>query len=149
MAEAQARKAEDAMKKLINEVDLQYLRKIQANMHRCAARCCDSTTDSMEQVHNCVQKCSVTLKEAEAIVQNEFNSTQERFQRCVMDCNDTVRDRIGTSPTESEMVKHQNDFESCASKCVDKHVALLPTMMKRMKELLASKQQSSALYYPS
>ncbi|BES92358.1 Eukaryotic protein of unknown function (DUF842) [Nesidiocoris tenuis] len=149
MVDAQARKAEDAMKKIIDEIDQQHLRKIQANMHRCAARCCDSTTDSMEQVQNCVQQCSVTLKQAEAIVQNEFTSTQNRFQRCVMECNDAVKDRMGPSPSESEMPKYQSEFENCASKCVDKHVALLPTMMKRMKELLASKQQNSALYYPS
>lgn len=45
-------------------------------MHRCAARCCDNNTDSMEQVHQCVQNCSSGLTEAEHFVKQEFSTVQ-------------------------------------------------------------------------
>ncbi|KAK9505603.1 hypothetical protein O3M35_009615 [Rhynocoris fuscipes] len=149
MVDQQSRKIEDAMKKIVNEIDTDYLRKMQANMHRCAARCCDNSTDSMEQVHRCVQNCSASLTEAENFVKQEFNTVQNRLQRCIMECNDEIRDKAGPSPTDSDMNRYTAEFEKCATKCVDKHIEQLPAMLKRMKEVLKNKQQSSALYYPS
>ncbi|XP_073992035.1 protein FAM136A-like [Rhodnius prolixus] len=149
MVEQQSRRVEDAMKKIVNEIDTEYLRKMQANMHRCAARCCDNNTDSMEQVHQCVQNCSSGLTEAEHFVKQEFSTVQNRLQRCIMDCNDEIRDKAGPTPSDTDMDKYGAVFEKCAIKCVDKHVEQLPAMLKRMKEVLKKKQHSSALYYPS
>lgn len=45
-------------------------------MHRCAAKCCDNTTSSMQEVHSCVERCSTLLKDVEHYVQNEFGTVQ-------------------------------------------------------------------------
>jgi len=51
-----------------------------------------------------------------------------------MDCQDVVRDRTGLNASESEMAKHRRDIEQCIVKCGDAHIALLPLMMKRIRE---------------
>lgn len=145
----QQKRIEDATKRLVHEIDAEYLRRMQAVMHRCAARCCEDKTSSMESVHRCIQNCSVPLTEAQNYVQEEFSSCQNRLQRCVLECNDTIKDKMGASPSETEVKKYNLEFENCAIKCVDKHVEVLPSMMKRMKDVLSKKQQQSALYYPS
>jgi len=33
--------------------------------------------------------------------------------------------------------RYSKDFEQCAVKCVDGHLGLLPTVLKKMKEVLA------------
>ena len=61
---------------------------------------------------------------------------QNRLQRCAMDCQDRIRDRLPPNATEADISVHRADLERCAIKCADDHVALVPNMMKRMKEML-------------
>jgi len=56
-----------------------------------------------------------------------------------MDCQDAVRDRVGKNASETEMAKHRSDAEKCIVKCGDSHIALLPVMMKRIKETIQHK----------
>lgn len=67
-------------------------------------------------------------------------SLQNRLQRCVMECNDKIKDHMGPNPTQSEVDKFSADFESCATKCVDTYCDLLPALEKTMKKVLGSKQ---------
>jgi len=53
-----------------------------------------------------------------------------------MDCQDAVRDKMNKNASESEMAKHRHDIEQCVVKCGDAHIALLPVMMKRIKETI-------------
>jgi len=53
-----------------------------------------------------------------------------------MDCQDIVRDKMSKNASESEMAKHRRDIEQCVVKCGDSHIALLPVMMKRIKETI-------------
>ncbi|XP_069703624.1 protein FAM136A isoform X4 [Periplaneta americana] len=59
------------------------------------------------------------------------------LQRCVMQCNDEIRDKIGPNSTDAEMSQHTLAFERCAAKCVDSHLGLIPTIMKKMSEVLS------------
>ncbi|XP_069703625.1 protein FAM136A isoform X5 [Periplaneta americana] len=106
-------------------------------MHRCAAKCCDNNDLSVERVHHCVENCSVELNNAQKYVQGEFEHLQNRLQRCVMQCNDEIRDKIGPNSTDAEMSQHTLAFERCAAKCVDSHLGLIPTIMKKMSEVLS------------
>jgi len=45
-------------------------------MHRCAAKCCDNGTLSIERVHQCVENCSAPLNNAQKYVQGEFEHLQ-------------------------------------------------------------------------
>lgn len=40
-------------------------------------------------------------------------------------------------PNDDDVAKFGDQFDRCAIKCVDKHVGLIPTMMKTMKAVLA------------
>lgn len=104
MVEQQRQRIEQEMSKMINELDLEYLRKMQATMHRCAAKCCDNREISLESVQKCVENCSSPLNYAQNYVQRELEQLQNKLQRCVMDCNDDIRVKMGPNPTESEVV---------------------------------------------
>lgn len=45
------------------------------------------------------------------------------------------------NPTETEISKYTDQFERCAVKCVDKHVSLIPNMLKTIKAVLAKGPQ--------
>lgn len=53
-----------------------------------------------------------------------------------MGCQDVVRDKISRNASESEMVKHSSDVEQCVVKCGDAHIALIPLMMRRIRETI-------------
>ncbi|KAL1501881.1 hypothetical protein ABEB36_007122 [Hypothenemus hampei] len=103
MVEQQRQRIEQEMTKMINELDLQFLRKMQADMHRCAAVCCDNNKDSLERVQKCVENCSASLTWAQTYVQRELEGLQNKLQRCVMDCNDEIRVKLGPNPTDTEV----------------------------------------------
>ncbi|XP_022817070.1 protein FAM136A [Spodoptera litura] len=138
MVEAQKFRIEQEMTNLVNELDKSYLRKMQGDMHRCAAKCCDDPQTSLERVHGCIENCTSSLNQANNYVQGEINHLQNRLQRCVMDCNDHARDRLGPDPSQETIDKCTIEFEKCAVKCVDKHIAIIPSMLKTMKAVLAS-----------
>lgn len=72
-------------------------------MHLCAARCCDSQNLSLEQVQQCVERCSSSVNQAQNYVQKEMEHSQQRLQRCIMECNDTIRDQMGPAPSDSDV----------------------------------------------
>ncbi|KAI4468234.1 hypothetical protein MML48_2g00004013 [Holotrichia oblita] len=143
MVEQQRQRVEQEMTKMVNELDKEYLRRMQADMHRCAAKCCDNTSVSLESVQRCVENCGNPLTKAQGYVQKELENLQNRLQRCVMDCNDTVKDKMGPNPSETEINRYTLMFEGCAVKCVDKHLELIPTVMKAIKTVLTSKENQS------
>jgi len=143
MVEEQRQRIEQEMTKMINELDLKYLRKMQADMHRCAASCCDNRDNSLERVQKCVENCSVSLNWAQNYVQRELESLQNKLQRCVMDCNDDVRVKMGPNPDEKQIDKFTQMFESCATKCVDKQIGYIPSLLNKMKADLSKKDAGS------
>ncbi|EEB13138.1 conserved hypothetical protein [Pediculus humanus corporis] len=64
----------------------------------------------------------------------------EEQKRCVMSCNDRIRDKIGANANESEIARYTKEFESCAEKCVDSHLDLVPATLKKIKEILNKKE---------
>ncbi|CAB0035429.1 unnamed protein product [Trichogramma brassicae] len=140
MVEEQRKRVEEQMTKIVEDIDRTHLRKMQADMHRCAATCCDDKTSSIQRVHNCVENCSIPLNQAQQYVQGEFERVQNRLQRCVMECNDKIKDQMGPNPTQSQVNQYSTEFEKCATKCVDTYCDLLPQLEKTMKSFLASKQ---------
>ncbi|KAJ0057186.1 hypothetical protein NL108_002134, partial [Boleophthalmus pectinirostris] len=47
-----------------------------SRMFKCSAECCDRSTDSMTQVHQCIERCHTPLAQAQALVTSEM----EKFQ---------------------------------------------------------------------
>ncbi|MBZ3876718.1 Protein FAM136A [Sciurus carolinensis] len=107
----------------------------QGLMFRCSASCCEDSQASMQQVHQCIERCHAPLAQAQALVTSELEKFQDRLARCTMHCNDKAKDSIDAGSKELQ-VKRQLD--SCVTKCVDDHMHLIPTMTKKMKESLSS-----------
>ncbi|XP_045472747.1 protein FAM136A-like [Harmonia axyridis] len=137
MVEEQRQRIEQEMTKMINELDLLYIRKIQGDMHRCAAKCCDNNKISLEGVQKCVENCSTTLNWTQNYVQTNLNMFQNKLQRCVMDCNDDIKVKMGPNPNDSEVDKFTALFENCAKNCVDRQMEYLPSLLKKMKRDIA------------
>ncbi len=58
-----------------------------------------------------------------------------------MDCSDKVRDKLGPKSSDAEVSRYRGELESCVVACADKHIALIPAMMKRMKDVLEEQQK--------
>ncbi|XP_072835266.2 protein FAM136A isoform X1 [Pogona vitticeps] len=103
-------------------------------MFRCSAACCEDGKASMQQVHQCIERCHAPLAQAQAVVTQELERFQDRLTRCTMHCNDKAKDTFDAG-TKEQQVKQQ--LETCVTKCVDDHIHLIPSMTKKMKETLA------------
>jgi len=109
---------------------------MQGDMHRCASRCCDDSSSSIDKVHGCIEQCSVPLQKAQHYVQTQMSDIQERLQRCVMQCQDKIKDKVGPDTTEGEVQAYKAQFEECAIKCVDDSINTLPDHTQRIKDRL-------------
>ena len=78
--------------------------------------------------------CPIT---SSSYVQNELERLQNRLQRCVLDCNDQIKDKISTNLSEDQIAKYTGEFDRCAIKCVDTTVDIIPSLFKTMKSVLA------------
>ena len=54
-----------------------------------------------------------------------------------MDCNDSIKDRLGLTPSQNEFNIVNEDFEKCAIKCVDNYCDLLPVLERTLKNIFA------------
>ncbi|KAK7111085.1 hypothetical protein V1264_014860 [Littorina saxatilis] len=128
---AQAR-VQKAVFTMVSSLDKEGLRKLQAEMYRCSTKCCEDNNSSLEEVQNCIDQCSTKVNRAQNFIQGEIQVYQDRLQRCVMGCEDKVRDRISSTTNQEDMAKFRKEVEACAVKCADEHVALIPGMTKKM-----------------
>lgn len=103
MTNAAQEKIQEHIQKMIKDLDKTSLRKMQvsrldgtsvyfiiiintfyffffltnkADMHRCAANCCDQMQLPIEEVHNCVSKCSNELNKAQSYISKELTNFQ-------------------------------------------------------------------------
>lgn len=87
-------------------------------------------------MRKCKHPEAIKISFSSRFVQSELERTQNRLQRCVMDCNDTIKDKVPQNPSENEIAKYTSLFERCAVKCVDSTIELLPALFKSMKSVL-------------
>ncbi|XP_036983192.2 protein FAM136A [Artibeus jamaicensis] len=137
MADLQQLRVQEAVDSMVKTLEKENIRKMQALMFRCSASCCEESKSSMQQVHQCIERCHAPLAQAQALVTRELEKFQDRLARCTMHCNDKAKDSIDAGNKELQ-VKRQ--LESCVTKCVDDHMNLIPSMTKKMKESLSSIQ---------
>ncbi|XP_074641576.1 protein FAM136A-like [Tubulanus polymorphus] len=135
MDQAQNR-VQTAVTETLNELDKTHLRKMQASMYRCSTKCCEDNYYSMEDVQRCLEQCSRPVQSAQQYIQGEMENFQNRLQRCAMDCQDRIRDKLGPNTSDVDSSKLRKEMEACVLKCADSHAGLLPNMMKKIKETL-------------
>jgi len=138
MAEAAQSRVQSAMKDFINEIDRSKLRGLQRGMHMCAADCHADTMSSMDEVHRCVERCQTPAQRAQQYVQSELEHFQESLSRCVLQCQDEVKDKVGPNTSEGEISKYRREFETCAISCCDKNIQKLPNLLIKLKAAFES-----------
>jgi len=138
MAEQAQSRVQSAMKEFINEIDRSKLRGLQRGMHLCAADCHGDSMSSMDEVHRCVERCQAPTQKAQQYVQSELERFQESLSRCVLQCQDEVKDKVGPNTSEGEISKYRREFETCAISCCDKNIQKLPNLMIKLKAAFES-----------
>jgi len=126
---------EEFVNKIQDEIsvfDREYLRKIQGDMFRCSAHCCDNKDSSQQEIQRCLDKCSGPALKADKFMQEQMQEMQDRFQRCAMSCADKVKDRARSGESTSE--RSRVEMETCVAKCGEEMMNLLPTFTKRIRE---------------
>ncbi|RWS12110.1 protein FAM136A-like protein [Dinothrombium tinctorium] len=144
MNAAQSR-VQDGIQKLVEDLDKDCLRKMQAQMHRCAAECCEKPSLSINDAQTCITRCSEPLSKAQNYVQYELNRYQSRLERCVHQCQDSIKDKITPNASQQEMDAFKKQFEQCALKCVDTNIDLIPNLFKKMREVIKSGKYENQL----
>ncbi|XP_010734715.2 protein FAM136A [Larimichthys crocea] len=138
MAEAHQARMQNEVEEMVQSLERDHIRKMQGRMFRCSADCCDRPSDSMSQVHQCIDRCHTPLAKAQALVTSELEKFQDRLTRCTMHCNDKAKDMFDSGAKEPAV---RSLVERCVGSCVDDHVNLIPSMTRRLKDNLDSIQQ--------
>lgn len=97
-------------------------------MFSCGLECLDDK-NSVKQAENCIDNCGRVMHTAMNIVQKEVNSFQGRIDRCLMDCQDSVRH------TKDESVAREK-FDKCSDACIMKFISVVPEVVKSLTENL-------------
>nr|XP_015197242.1 PREDICTED: protein FAM136A isoform X1 [Lepisosteus oculatus] len=138
MAEAQQARMQSAVDEMVQGLERDHIRKMQGLMFQCSARCCERASDSMTQVHQCIERCHAPLAQAQSLVTTELERFQDRLARCTMHCNDKAKDAFESGAKEAAV---RGQLERCVGGCVDEHLSLLPSVTRRLKDSLASIKQ--------
>lgn len=138
MAEAHQGRVQAVVEEMVQSLERDHIRKMQGRMFKCSAECCDRSTDSMTQVHQCIETCHTPLAQAQALVTSEMEKFQDRLARCTMHCNDKAKDLFDSGAKEPAV---RSLMDRCVATCVDDHISLIPSMTRRLKENLDSIRQ--------
>ena len=72
------------------------------------------------------------------IDQFKWRNFQESLNRCVLTCQDQVKDKVTPSTPEAEVNKFRSEFEACAIRCCDDKVNTLPTLSRKVEQTFKS-----------
>jgi len=111
---------------MLEEVEYTKLRPMRKEAFLNMAKCCDGPL-SREAFQGCLQRAGHAEERAQGVLQQEVNIFQDRLQRAVAACQDEVRDRGLTN--QDRISAH---FDRCLCKVLDKHIAMVPTIQKRI-----------------
>ncbi|XP_046399247.1 protein FAM136A-like [Ischnura elegans] len=139
MQEEKKSLVESGLKKLVSDVDKSFLRKMEEKMYLCSAKCCESRDSSYEEVRSCVDRCSAPVMNAQNTVRGELEYFQIRLQRCVNQCHDDIQHKMSATPDAEEVERATKLFDSCAAKCFDDHVSLLPGLLQKISQKVQGK----------
>ena len=138
MAQDAQNRVQNAMRDFINAVDRNHLRNMEREMHLCAADCCSNQSASINEVIECKERCEINTRKAQVFVQGELERFQESLSRCVLSCQDDIKDKVTPNTPQSEIEKYRAEFDACAIKCCDSNVGRLPVLSKKIMDSLNS-----------
>lgn len=128
MSEELGSQIQDMFRNIYDAADRKYMRPIKRQMFKCGIDCMDDKY-SVKQAEQCIDDCGQTMHQAMNILQTEANAFQGRIDRCLMDCQDQVRN-------ERDEAKAKRTFDGCAEKCVNQFAPTVPEVVKNLCEKL-------------
>lgn len=131
--QASKAKVDEEVSKMVDDVDRNAFRKMQRDMYLCSAKCCENSHYKMVDVQSCAERCSQAVQQGQNYIQQELGDFLDRLQRCGMQCQDDLKDRLGASIGGPQTDILRKELEGCLLKCTDKHLALIPSISKRIK----------------
>ena len=140
MAQEADKKVQTAVQGFINEVDKSHMRSMERQMHLCLADCCSRSETSINDVHACKDRCEAPFQRAQSFLHSELERFQQSLSRCILSCQDDIKDKVSPSTPEADKEKYRLEFETCGIKCCDTNVGKLPNLTKRVIESLKSEQ---------
>lgn len=72
-------------------------------MFRCSANCCEDNQASMQQVHQCIERCHAPLAQARALVTSALERFQDCLARCTIHCNDKAKNATDAGNKEPQV----------------------------------------------
>lgn len=92
----------------------------------------------MDSVQMCISSCSKDLAAASQVVQEELANYQNRLNRCAMDCEDKVKDKVPANAKTDQLDRYRAIYEDCVVKCIDTATSGLPGLSTRIKDRIKS-----------
>ena len=132
-ADSLQRKLQDAVDVMLDSIDKDRMRPLQKSTYLKMAACFDSRSATSPQIENCIHNSSAKVQMSQQIIQQEMNSFQSRLQRCMADCEDSVRDKFPNITSEQQQSQAQGQLISGMSQCVDKHISLLKSVKSKIE----------------
>ncbi|KAJ3606073.1 hypothetical protein NHX12_028116 [Muraenolepis orangiensis] len=135
MAEAHQARIQAKVEDMVQTLERDHIRIMQGKMFSCSADCCGRPSDSMSQVHQCIEQCHSPLAKAQGLVTSELETFQDRLARCTMHCGDKAKDLLDSGAKEPAV---RSLMDRCVGSCVDDHMNLIPSMTRRLGDNLDS-----------
>jgi primosomal protein N'' len=124
--------AQEAQQDMLDALDKSRIRPMQKASLLKMAACTDLA--SRGQIDQCMQKAQIPMTVAQSVVNQELGQFQQRLDRCMLDCQDSVKDSNFKSDDARDKA-----FYSCASTCVDKNMSLIKSTLARIEKEIDSK----------
>ncbi|XP_024360441.1 uncharacterized protein [Physcomitrium patens] len=105
---------------------------LQKEYYKCGYEC---FSKDKNQIQRCVERCSLPVERAGAILQNELNRFQERLQRSMMVCRDRVEISGGSVEDDASKMR---EMEVCMKTSVREQMKNLPKLAEHIKKQIAS-----------
>lgn len=120
---------------MLRRVSTKYVRPIQKESYLCSARCCEPNF-SDAQAQQCLEGCGQPINQLQSVMEREMNSFQSRLQRCSQMCQDEANDKITPEmrSNPAKLAGIEQSMLKCSASCVDKHIAMLPSVESRIAE---------------
>ncbi|EOA37182.1 hypothetical protein CARUB_v10010564mg [Capsella rubella] len=101
---------------------------LQQAYFKCAYECFDRSR-TQEEIANCVERCSVSVVNAQQHFQGEMAQFQERMSRSLMVC----QDKFEATKLHKNRVDAAKAMEVCVNTSIEDNLDTLPHIVQRMK----------------
>nr|XP_002129880.1 protein FAM136A [Ciona intestinalis]XP_018671171.1 protein FAM136A [Ciona intestinalis] len=124
------KRIDTAATEMQRDLEKNYVRKIQARSLRLGADCCSNANYSAEEVQDCIKNGHQPLLKIQANVKHELEDFQQRLHRCMLSCQDKVKD---TMTSQRQLTSAEEKlFSDCMCACADEHLKLIPKIKQRI-----------------